>query len=579
MMLDFKKILEKWLPFGSTYDHRDSVFLSFRGIDTRNSFTDHIHKALVDANIRTILDDREIHTGEELKPELENAIKASRASIIVLSTNYASSTWCLDELVLILEQRRTSKHIVIPIFYHVQPSNVRYRQSSFGDAFIKHKEMIDAEKNATKKREKTCKLKQWKKAVTEVACLKGKNASGWPETRLIDEVVKEIKLGFELHKKSEHPYLTWMWSSIATITWFLRYVCMCIIQFLLMCGAAFMTTYFVDHPPAHALPLRLQKRNLQQNGEDGLTQTRDTKEDTSREDHLSAPPPIDLMANTRKIVPSYLQSRKLMYRLDPRTSAVNFGCEQKQDLRDNGKRSLRQTHGVEEGTFRMASTRKINPNYHQTSMLMSRHYPRTSPVDFQLLTTWAQKQDLQEYQKRSWTQTHVFEGVSFRRASTKNINPNYSQTRMLMSRLNPKTSPVYFQLLAAWAQTQYLQENGKQSLTQKHAVKEDSFRKAYTMKINPNYPQTLALMSKHDLRTSPVDFQLLTALAQKQYLQENGIPSLTQTHGVEEESFGKIHPNYPQTMALMSRLDPRTSHVDSQMFYLLGMHTRTRLKK
>ncbi|GKF47812.1 Toll/interleukin-1 receptor domain-containing protein, partial [Tanacetum coccineum] len=90
-----------------TYD----VFLSFRGIDTRLNFTDYLYEALVSENITTFLDEQEVETGEELKPELTRAIKGSRASIIVLSKNYASSSWCLDELVLILEQRKLSKHI------------------------------------------------------------------------------------------------------------------------------------------------------------------------------------------------------------------------------------------------------------------------------------------------------------------------------------------------------------------------------------------------------------------------------------------------------------------------------------
>nr|GEZ42536.1 putative Toll/interleukin-1 receptor (TIR) domain-containing protein [Tanacetum cinerariifolium] len=103
----------------SFYVH--DVFLSFRGADTRNSFTDHLHKALLDANIDTFLDDAEMKTGQELKTELVSAIKTSKASIIVLSKNYASSTWCLDELALIMEQHRTTKHVVFPIFYHVEP--------------------------------------------------------------------------------------------------------------------------------------------------------------------------------------------------------------------------------------------------------------------------------------------------------------------------------------------------------------------------------------------------------------------------------------------------------------------------
>nr|GFA10140.1 Toll/interleukin-1 receptor (TIR) domain-containing protein [Tanacetum cinerariifolium] len=158
----------------SKYEHIYDVFLSFRGADTRNSFTNHLHKALEDANLKTFLDDKEIETGLYLKPELESAIRASRASIIVLSKNYASSTWCLNELVLILEQHRKYNQIVIPIFYHVDPSDVRKQQNSFGDAMADHKQKMEAETTAEKKNEWVQKMEIWKHALTQVANLKGK---------------------------------------------------------------------------------------------------------------------------------------------------------------------------------------------------------------------------------------------------------------------------------------------------------------------------------------------------------------------------------------------------------------------
>ncbi|KAL4561657.1 hypothetical protein LXL04_033827 [Taraxacum kok-saghyz] len=162
----------------STHVHRYNVFLSFRGVDTRHSFTDHLHKALIDANIATFLDDEEIETGEDLKPELESAIKASRASIIVLSENYATSTWCLDELVLILEQRTSSNHIVIPIFYHVEPFHVRRQEGSFGEAMVKHKKTMEAQIDAYKRSQWAQKMDRWSKALLEVANLKGMNIKG-----------------------------------------------------------------------------------------------------------------------------------------------------------------------------------------------------------------------------------------------------------------------------------------------------------------------------------------------------------------------------------------------------------------
>nr|XP_043609298.1 disease resistance protein RPV1-like [Erigeron canadensis] len=207
------------IPQGHEYD----VFLSFRGTDTRNNFTDHLHKALLDANIDTFLDDAEIQTGEDLKPELENAIKSSRASVIVLSENYATSTWCLDELALILEQRRTCKHIVIPIFYHVKPTDVRKQQGSFGDAMRQHKNKMEAETDAERKSQRAQKMEKWEKALVEVADLKGVEANGTrKETILIEGIIKEISGRLDLHKRSEIPHIIGLESSIREITSFLK---------------------------------------------------------------------------------------------------------------------------------------------------------------------------------------------------------------------------------------------------------------------------------------------------------------------------------------------------------------------
>ncbi|KAL7616981.1 hypothetical protein Lser_V15G03500 [Lactuca serriola] len=206
----------------STDGHRYDVFLSFRGVDTRHSFTDHLHEALIDANINTFLDDEEIETGEDLKPELENAIKASRASIIVLSKNYASSTWCLDELVLTLEQRMTSNHIVIPIFYHVEPTHVRKQLSSFGDAMAKHRQMMEAETNADKRSQLAQKMDRWNKALIEVANLKGNDVRGRLETEFIEEIVKDIHRRLHVPLRSVRSQLIGMEYYINFITSWLK---------------------------------------------------------------------------------------------------------------------------------------------------------------------------------------------------------------------------------------------------------------------------------------------------------------------------------------------------------------------
>ncbi|CAH1440559.1 unnamed protein product [Lactuca virosa] len=205
----------------STHGHRYDVFLSFRGVDTRHGFTNHLYNALVHANITTFLDDEDIETGEDLKPELKSAIKSSRASIIVLSRNYAASTWCLDELVLILEQHMTSNHIVFPIFYHVEPTHVRNQQSSFGEAMDKHRQRMEAETDANKSK-LAKKLELWNKALSAVADLKGKDANDRLEVEFIDEIVKDIFRRLRISSRFPLPQLIGMEDSIEVVTSWLK---------------------------------------------------------------------------------------------------------------------------------------------------------------------------------------------------------------------------------------------------------------------------------------------------------------------------------------------------------------------
>ncbi|KAK9050269.1 hypothetical protein SSX86_030761 [Deinandra increscens subsp. villosa] len=201
-------------PSAQNRNHTYDVFLSFRGTDTRNRFTDHLYNALLDADINTFLDDEDIETGDSLKPELESAIQSSRASIIVLSENYASSTWCLDELVLILEQKRAFNQIVIPIFYHVEPTDVGKQQSSFGEAMEKHKRRMETEKRSGFAQ----KMESWKRALTEVADLKGKDVKGRKETEFIEEVVTDIHRRFGVLLSDTLPRLIGMDGYIKSIT-------------------------------------------------------------------------------------------------------------------------------------------------------------------------------------------------------------------------------------------------------------------------------------------------------------------------------------------------------------------------
>ena len=141
-----------------TYD----VFLSFRGEDTRNGFTDHLYATLKQKGIFTFRDDEKLERGKSISRELLEAIEKSRFAIVILSSNYASSTWCLDELAKINGCMKETGMVILPIFYHVNPSDVRNQTGTFAQAFDKHnKENIE-------------KVQTWRATLREVA-----NLSGW----------------------------------------------------------------------------------------------------------------------------------------------------------------------------------------------------------------------------------------------------------------------------------------------------------------------------------------------------------------------------------------------------------------
>ncbi|EEF38920.1 disease resistance protein RPV1 [Ricinus communis] len=110
------------------------VFLSFRGADTRNNFTSHLYAALRQENIKTSIDNN-LTRGEEIEPSLMKVIEESEISVVIFSKGYASSPWCLDELVKILECRETMQHRVLSVFYYVDPSDVEEQTGDFGDVF------------------------------------------------------------------------------------------------------------------------------------------------------------------------------------------------------------------------------------------------------------------------------------------------------------------------------------------------------------------------------------------------------------------------------------------------------------
>ncbi|XP_010251791.1 PREDICTED: TMV resistance protein N-like [Nelumbo nucifera] len=157
---------------------RWDVFLSFRGEDTRHGFTMNLFDELVRENIRTFMDDDGLQRGEEIAPSLLTAIEDSSASIVVISKKYASSRWCLEELAKIVECRRT----ILPVFYEVDPSDVRQQKGPFKDDFEKLEKRFGVEK-----------VLIWREAMTKAGGTAGWDSRTWnDESELIQALVKKI---------------------------------------------------------------------------------------------------------------------------------------------------------------------------------------------------------------------------------------------------------------------------------------------------------------------------------------------------------------------------------------------------
>ncbi|KAL6311230.1 hypothetical protein AAG906_000318 [Vitis piasezkii] len=156
------------------------VFLSFRGEDTRYNFTDHLFVNLHRMGIKTFRDDQ-LKRGEEIKLELLKTIEDSRISIVVFSKDYAQSKWCLDELAKIMECREEMEQIVFPVFYHVDPSDVRKQTGSFGEALSIHERTVDEKK-----------VQRWKDSLTKASNLSGFHVNDGYESKHIKEIVSKI---------------------------------------------------------------------------------------------------------------------------------------------------------------------------------------------------------------------------------------------------------------------------------------------------------------------------------------------------------------------------------------------------
>ncbi|XP_010440932.1 PREDICTED: probable disease resistance protein RPP1 [Camelina sativa] len=164
-------------PSSLSRTRKHHVFPSFHGADVRKTFLTHILKECKGKGIDPFIDN-DIERSKSIGPELIEAIRGSKIAIVLLSRNYASSSWCLNELVEIMKCREEFGQTVMTIFYEVDPTDVKKQTGDFGKVF-----------------KRTCKdktkdeIKRWRKVLEAVAAIAGEHSRNWDNEAAMTEKI------------------------------------------------------------------------------------------------------------------------------------------------------------------------------------------------------------------------------------------------------------------------------------------------------------------------------------------------------------------------------------------------------
>jgi len=152
-------------------DYVFDIFLNHRGSDVKKIFATPLYNCLYEHGLKVFPDDKELRVGENITPQ--SAIRTSTVNIAIFSPKYASSTCCLRELVLMVECMSKYKSTIIPIFYDVKPTELRWVKEGKG-VYAKALRELQKKKNRDgQRRYRSEELEKWKTALSAVSYITG----------------------------------------------------------------------------------------------------------------------------------------------------------------------------------------------------------------------------------------------------------------------------------------------------------------------------------------------------------------------------------------------------------------------
>ncbi|XP_057817741.2 disease resistance protein Roq1-like [Cryptomeria japonica] len=176
------------------------AFISHRGPDVKETLAKQLYKLLQERGCRAFLDREEIEGGESITSAIENAIRSSVVQIAIFSKGYAQSSWCLEELVLMLNQQPDA--LFIPVFYDVQPWELRYIEKKKRKRNEKKSQYTAAFCDYQRKGRNLDNLSKWKDALASAAGISGYERSRHQDNlceEIVSRVLEEMKRRKPLH--------------------------------------------------------------------------------------------------------------------------------------------------------------------------------------------------------------------------------------------------------------------------------------------------------------------------------------------------------------------------------------------
>nr|GEW81932.1 RNA-directed DNA polymerase homolog [Tanacetum cinerariifolium] len=143
---------------------KEKLFAKFTKCgDIIQSFVDHLFHDFKRKGIRAFKEDDHVHRGEERYPQVYRAIEQSRFLVVILSDGFASSPYCLRELVKIIEYKEKfqEKYEIIIVYHNCKPEMVVKEIENYEATFSKHEKLVKQD------------VSKWKEALIKAVSLPG----------------------------------------------------------------------------------------------------------------------------------------------------------------------------------------------------------------------------------------------------------------------------------------------------------------------------------------------------------------------------------------------------------------------